>query len=59
MCLRWGDAVPQILLAHPRAVRGKVSQNPSLSAGDALLALLSWLCWCPQAPLASRTAPLR
>lgn len=59
MCLRWGDAAPQFLLAHPRAKGGKVSQDPSLLAGHTLLALLSWLCWCPQAPLASRTAPFR
>lgn len=33
----------------------EVSQDSSLLAGHALLALLSWLCWCSQAPLASRT----
>lgn len=58
MCLRWGDAVPQLLPAHPRAVEGKVSPNPSLLAGDALLAFPCWLRGCPQAPLASRTVLL-
>lgn len=28
MCLRWGDAVPQFLLAHPRAVGGKSLPKP-------------------------------
>lgn len=51
-------AVPQFLWAHPRAAGGveKFSQKPSLSAGDALLALLSRQH--PQAALASGMAPL-
>ena len=42
MCPRWGDAVPQFLWVHPRAIGvEKLSRKPSLSAGDAPLTLPS------------------
>ena len=36
MCLRWGDAVPQFLRAHPRAAGGKRSPKGQVSQREML-----------------------